>query len=308
MLIMKALSPRIVEAMRPYARARAEFLIDQALAAGGEVEFNETVSRAMTGDVLFNLIGMPPELVPQLRNWATWLMEGVGAAIPTPERLEKANLALEEMNKAVDIELEKRRKEPKEDVITGLLNATEGEDKLTVDEIYAQMHTLIVAGHDTTMNTLTLSIDALGRQPEAWEYVKANQDKMPEIVAELQRFTAMGLGQAKLVYEDFEIDGQTIKKGDMIAALIASANRDPEVFPEGDKLDFTRDNRKSMVFAPGIHLCLGHMLAKLQMGEFLGALARKVDKIEAVDDALKFMPIWVFRGVYEMNIKFTPKT
>ena len=63
-----------------------------------------------------------------------------------------------------------------------------------------------------------------------------------------------------------------------------------------------------MVFAPGIHLCLGHMLAKLQMGEFLGALARKVDKIEAVDDALKFMPIWVFRGVYEMNIKFTPKT
>ncbi len=305
-LLMKALNRKVVEALRPYAQARAEFLVDRMIEAG-ELEFNEDISRAMTGDVLFRLLGMPPELVPQLRDWATWLMEGVGAAVPTAERLEKANFALEKMNEAVAIELEKRRENPQEDFLTGLLRASEGEDKLSYDEILAQMHVAIVAGHDTTMNTITLSVDALARDPEAWRYVEGNQDKMLDIVTELQRHIAMVGGQPRLVYEDFELHGHHIRKGDMVAVMIASANRDPDVFKNADRIDFTRDNRGSMVFGPGVHFCLGHHLAKMQLTEFLGALVRKVKKIEVLDEALDFLPVWVFRGVYQMNVRVTPR-
>ncbi len=305
-LLMKALNRKIVEGFRPFARARAESLVDKMIAEG-ELEFNEGISRAMTGDVLFQLLGMPPELTPELRNWATWLMEGVGATVPTAERLEKANLALEKMNEAVAIELEKRRTDPKEDFLTGLLNASEGEDRLSYDEILAQMHVAIVAGHDTTMNTITLSVEALARDPEAWAWVEGNQDKMLDIVTELQRHIAMVGGQPRLVYEDFELYGHKIRKGDMIAVLIATANRDPAVFQNADRIDFTRDNRGSMVFAPGVHFCLGHHLAKMQLTEFLGALVRKVKTIEVLDEALDFLPVWVFRGVYQMNVRVTAR-
>ncbi len=304
-LLMKALNRKVVEGYRPYAKARAEALVDKMIDEG-ELEFNEGISRAMTGDVLFQLLGMPAELTPQLRDWATWLMEGVGATVPTAERLEKASYALEKMNEAVAIELEKRRKEPREDFLSGLLYASEGEDRLSYDEILAQMHVAIVAGHDTTMNTITLSVDALARDPEAWAWAQANQDKALDIVTELQRYISMVGGQPRLVYEDFELHGHMIRKGDVVAVMIASANRDPAVFQNADKIDFTRDNRASMVFAPGIHFCLGHNLAKMQLTEFLGAMLRKVKKIEVLDEALDFLPVWVFRGVYQMNVRVTP--
>lgn len=305
-LLMKALNRKIVESLRPYARSRAEFLVDK-MCDERELEFNEGISRAMTGDVLFKLLGMPAEHIPNLRDWSTWLMEGVGATVPTAERLEKANLALERMNEVVAVELEKRRQEPKDDLLTGLLNASEGEDKLSFDEILAQMHVAIVAGHDTTMNTLTLSVDALARNPEAWAYLVDNQDKMLDIVTELQRYIGMVGGQPRLVDEDFELHGKHIRKGEVIAVMIATANRDPSVFTNPDKIDFTRDNRGSMVFAPGVHFCLGHHLAKMQLTEFLGALARKVQSIEVLDEDLDFLPVWVFRGVYKMNVRVTPR-
>jgi pimeloyl-[acyl-carrier protein] synthase len=305
-LLMKAMNRKIVEGLRPHARSRAEFLVDRMNAAG-TLEFNEDISRQMTGDVLFKLLGMPEEHLADLRNWATWLMEGVGATVPTAERLEKASHALELMNEVVAAELEKRRKDPQDDLLTGLLNAHEGDDRLSYDEILAQMHVAIVAGHDTTMNTLTLSVDALARNPDAWDWMVANQDKMLDVVTELQRYIAMVGGQPRLVSEDFEIGGKTIRKGEVVAVMIASANRDPAVFADADKIDFTRDNRQSMVFAPGIHFCLGHHLAKLQLTEFLGALARKVARIEVLDDALDFMPVWVFRGVYQMNVRVTAR-
>jgi cytochrome P450 len=305
-LLMKALNRRIVESFRPFARARAEYLMDIAVAEG-DIEFNERISRAMTGHVLFSLIGMPESLFPSLQEWATGLMEGAGATNPSPEQLERADRALLAMKEAVIVELDKRRVEPKDDLITALLNASDGDDRLSVDEIVAQMHTVIVAGHDTTMNTLTLAVEALSHHPEAWAYIHENPDKIADCVAEIQRYVAMSLGQARLVYEDFELHGKTIRKGDMMIGLIAGANRDPAVFADADKLDLTRDNRNSMVFAPGVHFCLGHMLAKMQLTEFLSVMVEKARGVEVLDDPLDFMPVWVFRGFYTLHARFTPR-
>lgn len=305
-LLMKALNRRIVESFRPLARARAEYLMDIAVGQR-DVEFNETISREMTGHVLFSLIGMPESTFPSLREWATGLMEGVGATNPSPEQLERADRALLGMKQAVLVELDKRRTEPRDDLLTALLNASEGDDRLSVDEIIAQMHTIIVAGHDTTMNTLTLAVEALSRHPEAWSYMSDNPDRMTDCVNEIQRYVAMSLGQARLVYEDFELHGKTIRKGDMLIGMIAGANRDPAVFAAADKLDLTRDNRSSMVFAPGVHFCLGHILAKMQLTEFLSVMVRKAAGVEVLDDPLDFMPIWVFRGFYALNARFTPR-
>lgn len=306
-LMMKAMSRKVIETLRPYARARANELLDIAIAAP-QIEFNERISRPMTGFVLFRMLGMPEERFSDLRDWSTWLVEGAASATPTPEQLERADFALVEMNKAVLIEIEKRKHEPKDDFITALMNAREGEDRLTTDEIFAQMHVAIVAGHDTTMNTLTLSVEALAHDPALWQRMYEDPDRMLDYVTELQRHVAMSGGQPRLVEADFELRGKQIRQGQMVIALIAGGNRDPEAFGCPTRIDPDRDNRHSLVFAPGVHFCLGHLLAKMQLTEFLGAMVEKASGVEVLDERLDFMPVWVFRGLYSLNVRFTART
>jgi pimeloyl-[acyl-carrier protein] synthase len=164
-----------------------------------------------------------------------------------------------------------------------------------------------VAGHDSTANTMTLITEALSRHPEAWAYMRAHPEDMPNCINELMRYVAMASGQPRLVAEDFEWHGQRLKKGEPVALLIAGANRDPRVFKDPEKLDFSRDNSASQVFAPGIHHCIGHLLAKMQLIEFFTALVERFDSVEVLDEKLDFMPAFVFRGMYGMNVRFHPR-
>src|ERR1700676_5512364 len=102
------------------------------------------------------------------------------------------------MNSAVRTELEKRKISPQDDLITSLLQATENGEQLTVDELLAQMQVIIVAGHDTTANTMTLGLEALRRHPTAWRQLYEHPDRIQQYIAELQRYTAMSGGQALL--------------------------------------------------------------------------------------------------------------
>lgn len=310
-MLMAAFNRKIVDAAREYARFRAGELLDQALnEKGGVVEFNEQFGRAMAGYVLFKLIGMPEEVFPKLKDWATWVMECFGGAgIPSAEKLERAEKAFAAMNAVVKTELEKRRVEPRDDLITTLLQASEaeGEQALTLDEIYAQMHVIIIAGHDTTANTMTLGVEALSRHPEALDYIRQHPDEIAECVAEIQRYVAMSAGQMKFATTDFELHGQTIKAGQMVLGAIMAADRDPLKFDNPEGMDLSRDNREMLVFAPGPRSCIGHLLAKMQLSEFFGQLAQRVEKIEVLDDELAWMPVFVFRGLYNLNVRLTPR-
>ena len=97
-------------------------------------------------------------------------------------------------------------------MLTGLLQATEDGDKLSVDELLAQLHIIIVAGHDTTVNTMTLGVEALSRHPEALQYLYLHPDQVEKCIPELQRYVGMSGGQSLLASEDFEIHGKLIKK------------------------------------------------------------------------------------------------
>jgi len=305
-LLMQALTKKIIEKIRPLARARVEELLDMAEKAGA-VEFNEDVARALPGYVLFKLAGIPEQHFPALRDWANAMVEGMTASAPPPEALEKTDWCMGEMNKVVLEELEKRKTNPQDDLLTTLLHAMEGDDGLTLDEVLGTMHVVIVAGHDTTSNTMTMGLEALGRHPDAWQYMYENPDKMLDCVNELMRYIAMSGGQPRLAEEDFEWHGKQIKKGDIVFLSIQAANRDPDVWSDPEKLDFTRDTSNSVVFAPGVHHCVGHLLAKMQLCEFFSALVNRFESVDILDDPLDFMPTGIFRGLYSMNVKFNPR-
>ena len=166
-------------------------------------------------------------------------------------------------------EIEDRRKTPRSDFITALVTAADGGDTLTVDEMIGALILIIVAGHDTTSNSMTLGVRALDRHPAAWAEMRAHPERSVDSAVELMRYSAMSAGQPRLAAQDFEWRGRKIRKHDLVMLLIAGGNRDPQVFPNPEKLDLTRANDQSQTFAPGLHHCIGHLLAKLQLGRVL---------------------------------------
>jgi cytochrome P450 len=305
-LFMKAFNKKVVENMRPYVRERCIHLLNRAHETP-EIEFNEQIARPLPGYVIFKLLGIPEEYFASLRDWSNAVVEGMTVATPPPEVLEKTDRAMGEMNDMVLAELKKRETDPREDLFTALLHATEDGDRLSLDELLGAMHVLIVAGHDTTSNTMTLGTEALSRHPDAWQYMYENPDKIMDCVAELMRYIAMSAGQPRIVGEDFELHGKKLKQGEIVFLSILGANRDPRVFQDPESLDFTRVTSESQVFAPGIHHCIGQVLARMQLCEFFGEMVKQFESVEVLDEKLDFMPTSVFRGLYGMNVRFVPR-
>lgn len=191
--------------------------------------------------------------------------------------------------------------------MTALVQATDQGEKLTVEEMLGALHILIVAGHDSTANTLTLSLAALSQQPQAWNYMHDNPANSMACCLELMRYVAMSASQPRIVAEDFEWHGKQLKKDEVIFLMMAAGNRDPRVYEDPETLDLTRTNDQSLVFGPGVHHCIGHVLAKMQVTEFFSALVREFQGAQVLDDRLKFMHQLAFRGLSELNVRMIPR-
>jgi len=123
-------------------------------------------------------------------------------------------------------------------------------------------------------------------------------------VLELMRYTAMAAAQPRVASADFEWAGRQIKKGDVVFLMQAAGNRDPRVYDRPEELDLSRKNDASLTFAPGLHHCIGHLLAKMQLTEFFSALTENFDGAEILDDEVIFSPILVFRSIPSLHMRF----
>jgi pimeloyl-[acyl-carrier protein] synthase len=305
-LLVKAFNKKVVESVRPYARERVTRLLDQVLQTP-ETEFVEGIARQLPGGVILKLIGLPEENVSRLKQWATAFQLGLASNRPRPEWLETADRAMAEMNELFAREIAEHRRAPRDDLLTALLHATEDGETLSDDEMLAALSLLLVAGHDTTHNSITLGVVALSRSPSSWAYMRAHPERTLDCVNEIMRISAMSAAQARVALKDFEWGGKLIKQGDAVFLMQAAGNRDPSVFPRPDQIDFSHDNTQSLVFGPGLHHCVGHLLAKMQLCEFFSQLVQRFDSVELLDKHLDFMPQIVFRGLFKLNVRFHPR-
>lgn len=307
-LLVKAFSRKVVEAQRPFVRERVAFLMGR-LEGQPVIEFNEEITRQLPGSVILKLFGLSQEHLGRLRDWANAFQEGIGVPYADMAAKLRAEQALAEMTELFVNEIEQRRREPHrdDDLISSLLAATEDGDSLTEDEMLGALQLVLVAGHDTTSATLTLGLAALARHPDAWEHMYRHPEQVLESCLELMRFVAMSTAQVRVAAADFEWHGKQIHKGDFVWLMLAAANRDPRVFSDPERLDPTRNNERSMVFAPGLHHCIGHLLAKMQVTEFFGELVRRFSGAELLDPRLDFMSQISFRGLYHLNVRMRPR-
>jgi pimeloyl-[acyl-carrier protein] synthase len=306
-LLVKAFSRKVVEAVRPFVKERVGILMDK-LERQPEIEFNEQITRQLPGSVILKLFGLPQENMSRLKDWANAFQEGIGVPYADINAKKLAEKAMVEMTELFEGEIARRRRVPaQDDLISSLLAATEDGESLSEDEMLGALQLVLVAGHDTTSATLTLGLAALAEHPALWEYMYRHPEKLLDSCMELMRYIAMSTAQIRVAASDFAWHGKQIRAGDFVFLFFAAANRDPRVFPDPERIDPERNNERSMVFAPGLHHCIGHMLAKMQVTEFFGELVRRFEGATVLDPRLDFMSQIAFRGLYHLNVRMKPR-
>lgn len=305
-LVIKAFSRKVVEAMRPAVDRACDMLIEKAIAKG-ECDFIEEIAFPLPASVICSLLGVPDKYMDPLRIWARDMTTALASAHPPREVLLAAEQSMREMNELFTGEFEKRRKNPGSDLLTALVQAHEDGETLNDEELLGLCHVLLVAGHDTTANSLGLGLVALVDHPEQRERYLNNEVDSMQAMSELLRYVAMASTQIRITRAPVEYGGKEIPPGQVVFLMIAAANRDPLVFENPNDLVFGRSRiEASATFAPGTHHCLGHFLARMELDLLFRKLFARA-KVEVLSKDLQFTPNYAFRGLEALPVRITAR-
>ncbi len=169
-----------------------------------------------------------------------------------------------------------RRSSPRDDLISALVEAHEAGDRLSEDELVSMIFLLLIAGHETTVNLIGNGVLALLEHPEAMARLRDDPSLIKPAVEELLRYDGpLATATERFAREDVTIDGVTIPRGEMVLAVLSSANRDDRQFERPDALDLTREPNRHLAFGLGVHYCLGAPLARLEGQIAINTLLRR---------------------------------
>ncbi len=203
--------------------------------------------------------------------------------------------------------IKERRTHPKDDLITALVQAKDGNDQLSEDEILAMIILLLIAGHETTVNLIGSGSLALLEHPDQLTMLCSEQEYMKTAIEELLRFVCpVEMATERYAREDIEIAGTTIPRGELVMAVIGSANRDEHYFENPDMLDITRKNNKHLAFGHGVHFCLGAPLARLEGQIAITTLIQRMPnlRLNIAPDQVCWRGTFVIRGLETLPVAF----
>ncbi|GAA2841362.1 cytochrome P450 [Kitasatospora sp. CM 4170] len=300
-LVSKAFTPRMVEGLRPTVQRLAGELVDGLLAAGGG-DLIATVAEPLPVAVIAEMLGVPEADRHLLRPWSADIT-GMFELNPTEEAARRAVTASTEFSDYLRALIRERRAAPGGDLISALIQAQEGADALSEQEMVSTCVLLLNAGHEATVNTTGNGWWALFRNPDELAGLRADVDGLlPTAVEELMRWDTPLQMFERWVLEDIEVRGVTVPRGAEIALLFGSANRDPARFADPDRLDLGRTDNPHITFGAGIHFCLGAPLARLELSESYGALLRRAPGLRLVREP-EWRPGYVIRGLRELLVE-----
>ena len=305
-LLMKAFDAGAIRKVEQFIGEVVDDVLDECGRLGA-FEFLETVSAVLPTRVIQRLLGLPDEYRPMLFNLAAEFTGASSAAAVTPELLIRLDASIRSINAVFAEFIPLREKEPQEDLISMMVHARDGLNKLSNEEMLFNLVGLVVAGAETTAHSLATQTARIARDPSLAQRLRDDPDCAFALTTELLRFPGTVKCMTRYAAEDIELGGQTIAKGDLLWIMNAGANVDANVFeaPRTTKID--RPNlRESMGFGPGLHFCIGHMLARTELSEFLKRAFGRFD-IEILQDEYEMLSSYIFYGFKELNVRFTPR-
>ncbi|MFF1543880.1 cytochrome P450 [Streptomyces sp. NPDC058291] len=298
-LVSKAFTPRTVERLQPYVRRLAGELVDRLVAQGGG-DLLSDVAEPLPVAVIAEMLGIPESDRAPLRPWSAEIC-GMYELNPSEETAARAVRACVEFSDYLRELIAERRKEPGQDLMSGLIAAHDEGDRLTEQELISTAVLLLNAGHEATVNATVNGWWTLFRHPEQLAALRADHSLVPSAVEELMRYdTPLQLFE-RWVLDDIEIDGTVVPRGAEIAMLFGSANHDPAVFAEPDRLDLARADNPHISFSAGIHYCIGAPLARIELAASMTALLERAPTLALAAEPRR-KPNFVIRGLEGLSV------
>ncbi len=287
-LVTKAFTARRVADMRPRIRQIVDAQLDRVIDKG-EMDVMRDLAHRLPVIVICDMLGIPEDhRAPFLAG------SNVNGRILEPVPMSRAELDQANLNTQMAGVYFKqlcdlRRREPQDDLTTELVRAEEAGDKLSPEELEANIGLLFGAGHETTTNLIGNGLLALHRHPEQWERIKADPSLIPNAVEELLRYDSSVQLSGRVTNAEVEVGGVRLAAEESIITLLGAANRDPAQYPDPDKLDVGREHIRPMSFGGGIHHCLGAQLARLEAELVFTALVERIPNLSLPE---KDTPAW----------------
>jgi cytochrome P450 len=273
-LVAAAFTPRSVEALREPAHALARELLEP-LAETGEMELLYDYAQPYSIAVICRMLGVPLDRHRDLLDWSHRMVKMYEFEVPL-EAAQAANDAAAEFQDYVRELIGERRENPRDDMVTALVQARVDGGRLSDDEIVSTVIVLLNAGHEASVNTLGNGMLTFARHPDQWRRVVDGSVPASAAGEEMIRFDPpLQLFERWVLTDDFALGGVPIPRGAKIALLFGSANRDPRVFDRPEEFDIARENAVQHIgFGGGIHVCIGAPLARIELEASLEALRR----------------------------------
>jgi len=300
-LVSRAFTPRVVDRLADSTAGRVAELLD-AMEKKGDPDVIRDLADPLPLAVIADLLGIPEEdrvRLKALSNDFVGLLDPIQAegGIDVMERAFDGLLAVLHRLFAA------RRREPRDDLVSGLVRAGEQGDVLSEAELDSLCLLLLVAGNETTTNLIGNATLALLRHGEQRPVLGGGPEALRLAVEEFLRFDSPIQATDRVATEDLEIDGHRVRKGQVVGLLLGGANRDPAVFARPDELDLSRADNPHVAFGHGVHFCLGAQLARLEGRLAIGGLFERFPDLAARGDAGPWKRSLVLRGLQALPVE-----
>ncbi|MFN8514747.1 MAG: cytochrome P450 [Chloroflexia bacterium] len=299
----RAFTPRRIEGLRSHIGDIVNGLLD-AVEPNGRMDVIEDLAYPLPAIVTAELLGVPPSDRDQLKIWSEGFAEILGNFQHNPDRIPVVLEAVEGMTAYFREAIREHRDHPKDDLISAFIDAEVGGDRLTDEEMIANLMVTMVGGQETTTNLIGNGMLTLLRHPDQLAMLQADLSLVPSAVEELLRFESPSQHTARIAPEDTELGGKLIRKRQAVIAVMGAANRDPERFQEPDRLDIRREENRHLAFAWASHFCFGAPLARMEAQIAFDALLRRFPNIALDTDQVTWRGNLGLRGLTALPVRF----
>jgi cytochrome P450 len=303
-LVSKAFVPKVVKALEPDITALVDGLLDK-VEEQGSFDVIADLAYPLPVAVICRLLGVPIEDEPKFSHASALLAAALdpvisftGQAPDSFDEMFEAGLWLRGYLREL---IARRRSDPGDDLMSGLIHVEESGDQLTEDEIVATCNLLLVAGHETTVNLIANAILAMLRHPAQWTALGSDPQRVSAVVEETLRYDPPVQLMGRIAADDMTIGEATVPKGDVMMLLLAASHHDPAAFDRADEFDPDRENIRHLAFGKGPHFCLGAPLARLEAAVALSKVTARFPHAEMVGEP-QYKPNLTLRGLASLEV------
>jgi cytochrome P450 len=303
-LCSQAFTPRKVEKLREHIQDIADRLLD-AVQPNGHMDLLREFAAPLPAIVTAELLGVPTSDHMQLKSWSADFAEMLGNFQHNPDRAHRVLRTLTEMTAYFRDAIAAQQARPGEGLVHDLLAAEVDGDRLSVEEVVANLIVTMVGGQETTTNLIGNGTLTLLRNPEVLERLRTDLSLIPSAVEELLRYESPSQHTARICPEDLEMGGRRIRKRDAVIAVMGAANRDPEHFPDPDRLDIQRKDNRHVAFGFAAHFCFGAPLARIEAQIAFSTMLRRLPHLKLDPAPIVWRENLGLRGLIALPISWS---